>query len=181
MYVAFYIFLMVRMRYNYFWVNIEIIHYGSQSEEKGYLVRDSFLMLQFMLWFVTMLQTRIITVFSIRVKVRVSEPCGPAGPSLTPALCSLVVPSLSPLLSFTYSFTQSTKKYMESLSVRHGDTDTQRTPPCPKGQNGPLQKYHKQTTTMSYWGEPTSGSQESNPAWRLASSTQAGVFCWKQV
>ena len=42
---------------SYFSVNREIIHYGSQSDEKGYIVRDSFLTLQFMLWFVTMLQT----------------------------------------------------------------------------------------------------------------------------
>ena len=61
-----------QMSYNYFLANREIIHYGSQSDEKGYIVRDSFLTLQFMLWFVTMLQTQMITVFSVRVKVRVS-------------------------------------------------------------------------------------------------------------
>lgn len=72
MYVVFYIFFDGQMRYNYFSVNREIIHYGSQSDEKGYIVRDSFLTLQFMLWFVTMLQTQMITVFSVRVKVRVS-------------------------------------------------------------------------------------------------------------
>ena len=60
-----------QMSYNYFSVNREIIHYVSQSDEKGYIVRDSFLMLQFILWFVTMLQTQMITVFSVRVKVRV--------------------------------------------------------------------------------------------------------------
>ena len=61
-----------QMNYNYFSVNREIIHYGSQSDEKGYLDRDSFLMIQFMLWFVIMLQTQMITVFSVRVKVSVS-------------------------------------------------------------------------------------------------------------
>ena len=71
MYVVFYIFFDGQMSYNYFSVNREIIHYGSQSDEKGYIVRDSFLTLQFMLWFVTMLQTQMITVFSVRVKVRV--------------------------------------------------------------------------------------------------------------
>ena len=30
-------FLMVRMSYNYFSVNIEIMHYGSQSDEKRYI------------------------------------------------------------------------------------------------------------------------------------------------
>ena len=72
MYVVFYIFFDGQMSYNYFSVNREIIHYGSQSDEKGYIVRDSFLTLQFMLWFVTMLQTQMITVFSVRVKVWVS-------------------------------------------------------------------------------------------------------------